>query len=491
MGSTILVECSGNIIAASKASQQHKFNFSAFTENRLPVHVKVRDSTQEPSGRLTFYQVPAGPPKTHGPRKALCNLNIVLPPCEKNGEGPLGSLTSDKKRYYLVDPRTDRGKPLHKKHDLLAAKIGIQWPRLAGALGLSSDDIWKIQMDFDGSEPGQQSSAMIATWSSRFADANEDKDTQLRKALSDIGREDLCSLLDGGYDDDKLAEDHHRSNDESSDASGFNALADELGSPYPSKGEDHISTPFPFKNTHQNGSSSFPYTTSTPTAASKARNETITEEDGGNESDDPNLPHFSYKEKDGEEVFSDKETASKLATGEDSDVSSVSTTQDSYQVSDEKINDEKADDDDNEISIEHGKDGEKDCDVENSMIDILNDDTLDPDVKQKRISKLVSFMLDDEEAKSDDNSSVTSSEHDTTKENGHDPADKKSAADESEVIPQESEEQHQAPSDVTSDDEGDQERSHKRDYTGIEYDFEEEEPQPQMKTFMSFKVEKE
>ena len=70
---------------------------------------------------------------------------------------------------------TDRGKPLHKKHDLLAAKIGIQWPRLAGALGLSSDEIWKIQMDFDGSEPGQQSSAMIATWSSRFADANEDK----------------------------------------------------------------------------------------------------------------------------------------------------------------------------------------------------------------------------------------------------------------------------------------------------------------------------
>ena len=31
----------------------------------------------------------------------------------------------------------------------------------------------------------------------------------------------------------------------------------------------------------------------------QARNETITEEDGGNESDDPNLPHFSYKEKDG------------------------------------------------------------------------------------------------------------------------------------------------------------------------------------------------
>ena len=57
------------------------------------------------------------------------------------------------------------------------------------------------------------------------------------------------------------------------------------------------------------------------------------------------------------------------------------------------------------------------------------------------------------------------------------------------MIPHECEEQHQAPSDTTSDD--DQERSHKRDYTGIEYEFEEEEPQPQMKTFMSFKVEKE
>ena len=76
---------------------------------------------------------------------------------------------------------TERGEPLSKKHSMIAAKIGIQWPRLAGALGLSSDDIWKIQMDFDGSDPGQQSSAMIGTWSSRFTAANENEGMSLCK----------------------------------------------------------------------------------------------------------------------------------------------------------------------------------------------------------------------------------------------------------------------------------------------------------------------
>jgi len=43
---------------------------------------------------------------------------------------------------------------LEDKHRAVAAGIGIQWPQLAGALGLSSADVWRIQKQCDGSPDG-------------------------------------------------------------------------------------------------------------------------------------------------------------------------------------------------------------------------------------------------------------------------------------------------------------------------------------------------
>ncbi|CAK8691079.1 unnamed protein product [Clavelina lepadiformis] len=105
-GCTLLVECSGNLNVPFKSSAQQKYPFNAFSENRVQFLAKVRDSTQDPCGRLTFYRVPNGPPKTHGPRRTLCNLNVKLPPCDRAGEA--GSLEQEaveaRRRYYLVDP---------------------------------------------------------------------------------------------------------------------------------------------------------------------------------------------------------------------------------------------------------------------------------------------------------------------------------------------------------------------------------------------------
>lgn len=53
-GKPIYVDCFGNLVPLTKSGQHHIFSFFAFKENRLPLFVKVRDTTQEPCGRLSL-----------------------------------------------------------------------------------------------------------------------------------------------------------------------------------------------------------------------------------------------------------------------------------------------------------------------------------------------------------------------------------------------------------------------------------------------------
>ncbi|NXC68395.1 ANK2 protein, partial [Anhinga anhinga] len=76
-GKPIYVDCFGNLVPLTKSGQHHIFSFFAFKENRLPLFVKVRDTTQEPCGRLSFMKEPKS---TRGlVHQAICNLNITLP----------------------------------------------------------------------------------------------------------------------------------------------------------------------------------------------------------------------------------------------------------------------------------------------------------------------------------------------------------------------------------------------------------------------------
>ncbi|NWX84919.1 ANK3 protein, partial [Nothoprocta pentlandii] len=80
-GKPIYVDCYGNLAPLTKGGQQLVFNFYAFKENRLPFSIKVRDSSQEPCGRLSFLKEPK---TTKGlPQTAVCNLNITLPAHKK------------------------------------------------------------------------------------------------------------------------------------------------------------------------------------------------------------------------------------------------------------------------------------------------------------------------------------------------------------------------------------------------------------------------
>ncbi|XP_041435540.1 ankyrin-2 isoform X8 [Xenopus laevis] len=98
-GKPIFVDCFGNLVPLIKSGQHHLFSFYAFKENRLPLFVKVRDTTQEPCGRLSFMKEPKS---TRGlVYQAICNLNITLPLYNKESESDQepedeGTITSEK-----------------------------------------------------------------------------------------------------------------------------------------------------------------------------------------------------------------------------------------------------------------------------------------------------------------------------------------------------------------------------------------------------------
>ncbi|XP_036407667.1 ankyrin-3 isoform X2 [Megalops cyprinoides] len=114
-GKPIYVDCYGNLAPLTKAGQQLVLNFYAFKENRLPFCVKVRDSSQEPCGRLSFLKESK---TTKGlPQTAICNLNITLPPYKKDMESDpdeetekperrhtFASLALRKRYSYLTEP---------------------------------------------------------------------------------------------------------------------------------------------------------------------------------------------------------------------------------------------------------------------------------------------------------------------------------------------------------------------------------------------------
>nr|XP_054515620.1 ankyrin-3 isoform X21 [Pan troglodytes] len=105
-GKPIYVDCYGNLAPLTKGGQQLVFNFYSFKENRLPFSIKIRDTSQEPCGRLSFLKEPK---TTKGlPQTAVCNLNITLPAHKKiektDRRQSFASLALRKRYSYLTEP---------------------------------------------------------------------------------------------------------------------------------------------------------------------------------------------------------------------------------------------------------------------------------------------------------------------------------------------------------------------------------------------------
>nr|XP_033480143.1 ankyrin-2 isoform X6 [Epinephelus lanceolatus] len=83
-GKPIFADCFGNLVPLTKSGQHHVFSFYAFKENRLALFIKIRDTAQEPCGRLSFTKEP----RTYRTlnHNAICNLNITLPTYSKESD---------------------------------------------------------------------------------------------------------------------------------------------------------------------------------------------------------------------------------------------------------------------------------------------------------------------------------------------------------------------------------------------------------------------
>ncbi|XP_065110502.1 uncharacterized protein [Paramisgurnus dabryanus] len=101
-GKPIFADCFGNLVPLTKSGQHHVFSFYAFKENRLSLFIKIRDSNQEPCGRLSFTKEP----RTYRTLNlnAICNLNICLPVYSKDSDSDQdGDEESDKTQEKYND----------------------------------------------------------------------------------------------------------------------------------------------------------------------------------------------------------------------------------------------------------------------------------------------------------------------------------------------------------------------------------------------------
>ncbi|XP_041315207.1 ankyrin-2 isoform X2 [Pyrgilauda ruficollis] len=237
-GKPIYVDCFGNLVPLTKSGQHHIFSFFAFKENRLPLFVKVRDSTQEPCGRLSFMKEPKS---TRGlVHQAICNLNITLPIYTKESDSDPEpeevDMTSEKNQQ-------DDQERTEERLAHIADHLGFSWTELARELDFTEEQIHQIRIENPNSLQ-DQSHALLKYWLER--DGKHATDTNLTQCLTKINRMDIVHLMEtSGIDpvqghgtrtyadtEQSLALDH---------SEGFSALQEEVCSSRHKKEQQRLS----------------------------------------------------------------------------------------------------------------------------------------------------------------------------------------------------------------------------------------------------------
>ncbi|XP_034993987.1 ankyrin-3 isoform X8 [Zootoca vivipara] len=198
-GKPIYVDCYGNLAPLTKGGQQLVFNFYAFKENRLPFSIKIRDTSQEPCGRLSFLKEPK---TTKGlPQTAVCNLNITLPAHKKTEKTDrrqnFVSLALRKRYSYLTEPGLSPQSPCERtdiRMAIVADHLGLSWTELARELNFSVDEINQIRVENPNSLIAQ-SFMLLKKWVTR--DGKNATTDALTSILTKINRIDIVTLLEG------------------------------------------------------------------------------------------------------------------------------------------------------------------------------------------------------------------------------------------------------------------------------------------------------
>ncbi|NXB66808.1 ANK1 protein, partial [Struthidea cinerea] len=242
-GMPLHVELSGNLVPVKKAAQPRTFFFQSFRENRLVIPIKVRDSSREASGSLSFLRKAM---KYEDLQHVLCHLNISIPPCTKGSGSDERRRTltplSLRERYSIlteaVTPFSSPGslsstdKADQKMVDI-AEQLGLSWAELARELQFGVDDINRIRVENPNSLL-EQSIALLNLWASR--EGKNFKMENLYTALRNIDRSEIVNMLEGSGRQSRSLKGSRRYTDRDyslspSQMNGYASLQDELLSP--------------------------------------------------------------------------------------------------------------------------------------------------------------------------------------------------------------------------------------------------------------------
>ncbi|XP_030394412.1 ankyrin-1 isoform X5 [Gopherus evgoodei] len=257
-GMPLHVELSGNLVPVKKATQQRSFHFQSFQENCLAIPVKVRDSSREAGGSLSFLRKAM---KYEDLQHGLCHLNITMPPCTKGTGSKERRRTLTplalRERYSILSESTLGSLSGTEKADVkmavISEQLGLSWAELARELQFGVDDINRIRVENPNSLL-EQSVALLNLWVSRegknaksgYLPPSAGARTQLAPqgstvenlyaALRSIDRSEIVDMLEGsGRQSCSLkGERHYTDKDYSlspSQMNGYTSLQDELLSP--------------------------------------------------------------------------------------------------------------------------------------------------------------------------------------------------------------------------------------------------------------------
>ncbi|XP_017687315.1 PREDICTED: ankyrin-1 isoform X10 [Lepidothrix coronata] len=237
-GMPLHVELSGNLVPVKKATQPRTFLFQSFRENRLVIPIKVRDSSREASGSLSFLRKAM---KYEDLQHVLCHLNISIPPCTKGSgsEERRRTLTplSLRERYSILSETSFGSLSSTDKADQkmvdIAEQLGLSWAELARELQFGVEDINRIRVENPNSLL-EQSIALLNLWVSR--EGKNVKMENLYTALRNIDRGEIVSALEGSGRQSRSLKGGWRYTDREyslspSQMNGYASLQDELLSP--------------------------------------------------------------------------------------------------------------------------------------------------------------------------------------------------------------------------------------------------------------------
>ncbi|XP_078232739.1 ankyrin-2 isoform X48 [Pogona vitticeps] len=232
-GKPIYVDCFGNLVPLTKSGQHHIFSFYAFKENRLPLFVKVRDTTQESCGRLSFMKEPKS---SRGlVHQAICNLNITLPIYTKESESDQEEETDKTSEKHQQDDQ----ERIEERLAHIADHLGFSWTELARELDFTEEQIHQIRIENPNSLQ-DQSHALLKYWLER--DGKHATDASLTECLTKINRMDIVHLMESSIE---MSHDHGRTYAEIEQtmgldhSEGFSALHEDLYSTRDKKEVEH------------------------------------------------------------------------------------------------------------------------------------------------------------------------------------------------------------------------------------------------------------